>query len=984
MAMTLKAVLSLDNKGFVAGVSGSSKQVDRLGDNAKTAGGKMTTAADAGNKAFGGLKNAIGLAVAALGAAEVAQGIGEVIRYNAEINLLTQSLQVSRGTLQTWSIAGRAAGLDMGSVFKDISEKIGDFAATGGGEGADVFKRLKLDVKELIALSPDQQLLKIVDAMSKVKGMSQGEKIFLLESLANDSSKLLPILDDNAAKLRELDQLARSSGAIITDEQNANLSEAKENLDKLALVMRGAGNAAADVGSQIVNAFAGDAMDAVSGLDDAIYRQAENAQIMGASFVEAYRIMSEHGTDHTDTMTASFGDLTEYVRIGWSYWPVWSAAAYVAIDEQGRAWNESAQAQFNSLRAHIRSTFADMIETAGKAYDLMANFAITGGNNLFGGTAAPSTGTFAPYVAELREAATYYDDASKKLAHLSEQSGYAAERAINTAAAYQVESEQRRTLNIEMGIAERQFAALGSGLDATGTKAQTFRVNQEAVNKALNDTEGEAKKAANGLKELSAPWLSGSVAFKSEIEAAASRFGVDANLVKSVIQQETGYLKEAQKQLKAVSPAGALGVMQLMPNTAKETAKAIGLTNYNLFKAADNITLGTAYLSQQLAKYNGDISKVAAAYNAGPTAVDKYAGIPPYKETQGYVKNVLGYYAELTKGVDNSGKAQIQSILEVEKNRAEAAKKIADEKAQLQAEAEKAKTSTLGGYAIDLRVQGVGADDATEMVALKSAAALAQLQRQAEATRMEATLSKEAFREWQLVNEEGFAPSVAAAQAALESSVEQTQQLGAVWDSVTGKMEGALLDTIMTGEGDWSGLIDYMIREALRLQVIQPIMNSLFGGAAGGGGGGFNLLSLFGFANGGTFGSNGVQAYANGGAFHNSVLTRPTQFFANGGLAVAGEAGAEAVMPLTRIGGKLGVQAVGAGAANVTVQNRIEIINNGSPAKATRQEQTTDNNGAALTRIWLEETKDSIASDISSRRGSIYNALQQSSGGNYA
>lgn len=966
-------------------IGGAIRDLERLAREAREAAGEINglgANVNVTSVAFGGLKTVVGAVLGILAGGQIAQGINDVIQYNAEINLLTQSLQVSRGTLQTWSIAGRAAGLDMGSVFKDISEKIGDFAATGGGEGADVFKRLKLDVKELIALSPDQQLLKIVDAMSKVKGMSQGEKIFLLESLANDSSKLLPILDDNAAKLRELDQLARSSGAIITDEQNANLTEAKGNLDKLALSMKGAGNAAADVGAQIVNAIAGDAMDAVSGLDDAIYRQAENVKIMADAWVYAYETASEAGHIYAADTEGWFTNLMEMERIGWTYLPVWAGAAYTAIDEKGREWNLSAQAMVAQFRADWRSGMADMIDAAAAAYDTVANIAIKTGNNIFGGN-TPEQHTVVQYATDLRAAATELEGVAKARRYDAETAKYAAERAINSAAAYQVESEQRRTLNAEMGIAERQFAALGSGLDATGTKAQTFRVNQEAVNKALNDTEGEAKKAANGLKELSAPWLSGSVAFKSEIEAAASRFGVDANLVKAVIQQETGFLKDAQKQLKAVSPAGAKGIMQVMPGTAAMVAKEIGMTNYSLFRAADNITLGTAYLSQQLAKYNGDISKVAAAYNAGPGAVDKYAGIPPYKETQGYVKNVLGYYAELTKGVDNSGKAQIQSILEVEKTRLEAAKKIADEKAQLEAEVEKAKTSTLGGYAIDLRVQGVGADDRTEMVALKSAAALAQLQRQAEATRMEATLSKEAFMEWQLVNEEGFAPSVAAAQAALESSVAQTQQLGAVWDSVTGKMEDALLDTIMTGEGDWSGLIDYMIREALRLQVIQPIMNSLFGGAAGGGGGGFNLFSLFGFANGGAFGSNGVQAYANGGAFHNSILTKPTQFFANGGLAVAGEAGAEAVMPLTRIGGRLGVQAVGGG-ANVTVQNRIEIINNGSPTKVAKQEQSTDNNGNALTRIWLEEVKNSIAGDISSRRGSVYNALRQSNEGNYA
>jgi hypothetical protein len=96
------------------------------------------------------------------------------------------------------------------------------------------------------------------------------------------------------------------------------------------------------------------------------------------------------------------------------------------------------------------------------------------------------------------------------------------------------------------------------------------------------------------------------------------------------------------------SPAGAQGMMQLMPDTAAEVAKQVGMTGYNLHNAADNIKLGTAYLSKMLYQHNGDIAKALAAYNAGPGAVQKYGGVPPYKETQDYVKKVTGYYRELT------------------------------------------------------------------------------------------------------------------------------------------------------------------------------------------------------------------------------------------------------------------------------------------------------------------------------------------------
>ena len=114
----------------------------------------------------------------------------------------------------------------------------------------------------------------------------------------------------------------------------------------------------------------------------------------------------------------------------------------------------------------------------------------------------------------------------------------------------------------------------------------------------------------------------------SLVQSAAVRYGVDPSLALAVAQQESG-LDQSR-----VSSAGAQGVMQLMPATAAE----LGVNPGDL---AGNIEGGVRYLAQLLRRF-GDTALALAAYNAGPGAVDKYGGVPPYSETQSYVSSILG------------------------------------------------------------------------------------------------------------------------------------------------------------------------------------------------------------------------------------------------------------------------------------------------------------------------------------------------------
>ena len=180
-------------------------------------------------------------------------------------------------------------------------------------------------------------------------------------------------------------------------------------------------------------------------------------------------------------------------------------------------------------------------------------------------------------------------------------------------------------LNMRFGINTANYQENVNKTAATGG------VEQEKPQRLENGSFATELDKAMSMESRGAVGLNISGDTNSLIKEAAARYQVDPRLVAAVAQTESGGNQEA------VSPAGAVGVMQLMP----ETAAGLGVNPYD---KRQNIERGAKYLRQMMDTFGGDVQKAVAAYNAGPQAVKEYNGIPPYRETQDYVNKVLDIY----------------------------------------------------------------------------------------------------------------------------------------------------------------------------------------------------------------------------------------------------------------------------------------------------------------------------------------------------
>ncbi|MBE7709228.1 MAG: lytic transglycosylase domain-containing protein [Cyanobacteria bacterium SIG32] len=172
-----------------------------------------------------------------------------------------------------------------------------------------------------------------------------------------------------------------------------------------------------------------------------------------------------------------------------------------------------------------------------------------------------------------------------------------------------------------------------SSLNVTLQRISTIENQIQSINSFAQKPNTDFQKILNAKVENKAnPTNVSRAEIDNLISKYADKNGLDEDFVKAVINQESGFNPNA------TSHCGAMGLMQLMPSTAQ----GLGVTN--AYDAEQNIEGGTKYLKGLMDRFGNDKQLALAAYNAGPNAVKKYGGIPPYAETQNYVKKVLSKY----------------------------------------------------------------------------------------------------------------------------------------------------------------------------------------------------------------------------------------------------------------------------------------------------------------------------------------------------
>ena len=482
MAKSYKTTFIIDGDGSGAvkaqrAVRNESAALTRELERAERQSEQMNSSFESVSRRATQLTTFLGGAAAAIGTLATRQTLAIAEQQN-----LARSLDVSVQTLQEWQFAANQVGVGsdkLGDIFKDTSDKLGDFVSTGGGEAADLFEKLNLDAAKLINMSPDQQLLAIGRALEGVD--SQAQRVFFMESIADDASRLLPLLENNGELLRENAQLARQLGVSIPQDDVDSIKDAGDALKELQGVGTGFANVVATQAAPAIRNLTDevkDAIDELGGMNNVV--DTSQAGIAALATLLGARLAGSLATAAAATARKTAADI---------------AAA--------QAEARSAQASEAAAQATVRRTAAE----AQSAKALLRTAQLEA--NATRGTNAHATALNQLSAARVRaaEAAAAHTAATRTASAAADTSTAAMGRA----------SVAARGLSGAMALVGGPIGLLIGG----GALLYTFRDELNLTGQRLGLTEEQVRDFRDELGDLSSADMSGSLdSLNSELEEA--------------------------------------------------------------------------------------------------------------------------------------------------------------------------------------------------------------------------------------------------------------------------------------------------------------------------------------------------------------------------------------------------------------------------------------------------------------------------------
>lgn len=464
-----------------------------------------------------------------------------------ELTNTSNAIGVNREQLQLWRIAGDRVGLSgekVSDILRNVAERLGEFSRTGGGEAADVMDTLNLKIEEFRNLSPDEQLLKLGAAIGDLG--SKSEQVALLEKLASDASQLQPLLEDNAAGLREIFEQAQQEGAIYSEEELNRLNRANDIYNKIDLKLKGL---TARIGAELA--------PVVSEATDAVVKLFDQNEA-GDKLVSVFRRLVESTTEFANNLSTKSGDIVgRFERMTTAIQVMGNGARAVF------SFMETALSGFNTLLTGQAAVILSMAQ--GLAFGLKEAGAIGEESyqkiaNMAEGARAKTqelASQTADYAKDIVQSGKDMADAFSGTGEEAEKAGDKAEESIGTLT---VLAEDMKTAG------EAAEEAMRKQKQATTDARDKLSEYGVDVKKVMTGVTTEAKTAIDNVGKLADKIQEAGLTSEQSAEAFKVGFG---EAIESVNTKEG--LTELQEKIKGLKEAGEIGAEGA--NEALETVR---------------------------------------------------------------------------------------------------------------------------------------------------------------------------------------------------------------------------------------------------------------------------------------------------------------------------------------------------------------------------------------------------------------------------